>query len=74
MVIGVGWIELTVFRQEDGSETIVCTTERLWAGTSGSKVCGGGPGDFRLGVATSGRKGESVCVGCNDWVVSVTRQ
>jgi hypothetical protein len=65
MVMGAGWIELTVFRQEDGSETIVCTTEKLWAPTSGSKACNGGPGDFRLGVATSGD---------NDWFVSITPQ
>ncbi|UCH87104.1 MAG: hypothetical protein JSU97_01530, partial [Dehalococcoidia bacterium] len=65
MVMGAGWIELTVFHQEDGSETIVCTSEKLWAPTSGSKACNGGPGDFRLGVATSGD---------NDWFVSITPQ
>ena len=58
-------VELTVFRQEAGSETTVCTTEQLWAPTSGSKACNGGPGDFRLGVATSGD---------NDWFVSITPQ
>jgi hypothetical protein len=65
MVMGAGWIELTVFRQEAGSETTVCTTEELWAPTSGSRGCDGGPGDFRLGVATSGD---------NDWFVSITPQ
>ena len=68
-VTGAGWIELTVFRQEDGSETIVCTTEKLWAPTSGSKVCDGGPGDFRLGVVV-----ENDCVACTDWSVSITPQ
>jgi hypothetical protein len=62
MVMGTGWIELTVFRQEGGPGTIVCMTEKLWAPTSGSKVCDGGPGDFRLDVATSGD---------NDWFVSI---
>jgi hypothetical protein len=65
MVMGAGWVELAVFRQEDGSETIVCTTEKLWAPTSGGKVCDGGPGDLRLAVATSGD---------NDWFVSITPQ
>ena len=69
MVMGAGWIELTVFHQEDGSETIVCTTEKLWAPTSGSKVCDGGPGDFRLGVVV-----ENDCVACTDWFVSITPQ
>jgi len=64
-VMYAGWIELTLFRQENGSETIVCTTEKLWAGKSGSRACNGGPGDFRLGVATSGD---------NYWVVTITPQ
>ena len=65
MVMGAGWVELTVVRQDGGSETIVCTSEKLWAPTSGSTVCDGGPGDFRLDVATSGD---------NDWFVSITPQ
>lgn len=65
MVMGEGWIELTVFRQQDGS--VACASERLWAPTSGSKICDGGAGDFRLGVATSGDND-------NDWFVSITPQ
>jgi len=67
MVMGSGWVELTVFRQQDGS--VACASERLWAPTSGSKICGGGPGDFRLGVVVS-----NDCETCNDWAVSITPQ
>lgn len=65
MVMGEGWIELTVSRQQDGS--VACASERLWAPTSGSKICDSGAGDFRLGVATSGDND-------NDWFVSITPQ
>jgi hypothetical protein len=67
MVMGSGWVELTVFRQQDG--LVACASERLWAPTSGSKICGGGPGDFRLGVVV-----ENDCETCNDWAVSITPQ
>jgi hypothetical protein len=67
MVMGEGWVELTVLRQQDGSA--VCASEKLWAPTSGGKVCGGGPGDFRLDVAVA-----DDCVACNDWAVSITPQ
>ena len=69
MVMGEGWVELTVYRRDAGSETVVCITERLWAPTSGGRVCGSGPGDFRLGVVVA-----NDCAACNDWAVSVTPQ
>ena len=67
MVMGSGWVELTVFRQQDGS--VACATERLWAPTSGSKICDSGPGDLRLGVVVA-----NDCVTCTDWSVAVTPQ
>jgi len=70
MVMGSGWVELTVFRQQDGS--VACASERLWAPTSGSKICDSGSGDFRLEVATSGHMEGDICVDCNDWTVSIT--
>jgi hypothetical protein len=67
MVMGEGWIELTVFRQQDGS--VACASERLWAPTSGSKICDSGSGDFRLGVVVA-----NDCLACTDWTVSITPQ
>jgi len=67
MVMGEGWVESTVFRQQDGS--VACATERLWAPTSGSKICDSGSGDFRLGVVVA-----NDCLACTDWTVSITPQ
>jgi hypothetical protein len=55
--------EIAVFRQEDASEDKVCRADVVTSAliTTGSKVCEGGPGRFRLEVGLD----------C-DWVIQIT--